>query len=129
MSAYQVCGLALCGVFACMIPGIKNTEYALAIRATIGIMIFSLVVSLLSPYLQVVENLVGGSVLKDYLPLLLRAIGITFLAEITTSLCRDCGEESIAKNIELLARAEILILSFPLIKELLTVAEKLLKIL
>lgn len=126
MSIYQLCGLALCAVFACMIPGIKHTEYALAIRIVFGIVIFALAVSLLSPYMQLIEQLVEGSLLESYYPFLLRAIGIAFLTEITATVCRDSGEESIAKNIELLAKAEILILSLPLIKELIKISEALL---
>ena len=126
MSIYQLCGLALCAVFACMIPGIKHTEYALAIRIVFGIVIFALAVSLFSPYMQLIEQLVEGSLLESYYPFLLRAIGIAFLTEITATVCRDSGEESIAKNIELLAKAEILNLSLPLIKELIKISEALL---
>ena len=126
MSIYQLCGLALCAVFACMIPGIKHTEYALAIRIAFGIVIFALAVSLLSPYMQLIEQLVEGSLLESYYPFLLRAMGIAFFTEITATVCRDSGEESIAKNIELLAKAEILILSLPLIKELIKISEALL---
>jgi stage III sporulation protein AD len=126
MSIYQLCGLALCAVFACMIPGIKHTEYALAIRVIFGIVIFTLAISLLSPYMQLIEKLAVGSLLEAYYPLLLRAMGIALLTEITATVCRDSGEESVAKNIELLAKAEILILCLPLVKELIKVSEALL---
>ena len=126
MSVYQLCGLALCAVFACMIPGVKHTEYALAIRVVFGVVIFTLAISLLSPYMQLIEQLVVGSLLESYYPFLLRALGIAFLTEITATVCRDSGEESIAKNVELLAKAEILILSLPLVKELIKISEALL---
>ena len=126
MNMYQLCGLALCAIFACMIPGIKQTEYAMAIRIIFSLVIFGLTISLLSPFKQLIERLATNSLLKTYFPILLRAMGIALITEITAAICRDSGEESVAKNVELISKVEILVLSLPLIKELLRIAELLL---
>ena len=123
MSIYSICGLALCAVMICLLPGIRHSEYATAIRILFGVMIFGLSFSLLMPYLDLIRRFTESSNMEAYFPLLLRAVGIALLSEVTATVCRDAGEESIAKSVELLAKAEILILSFPLIKQLFDTAE------
>lgn len=127
MSIYQICGLALCAVTVCILPGIKHSEYATAVRILFGIMIFGLGFSLLSPYLQLIEGFAESTGMKAYFPVLLRAVGIAFLSEVTATICRDAGEESVAKNVEMIAKIEILILSFPLIQKLLETTEALIE--
>ena len=129
MTVYQICGIAFCAVFACLIPGIRHTEYAMGIRIVFSVMIFALCVSLLRPYLTLLEGMTEKTGVKEYFPTLLRAVGIALLTEVTSAVCRDAGEESVAKSIELLAKAEILVLSFPLIYKLLSTVDALLGLL
>ena len=58
--------------------------------------------------------------------ILLKALGIASAAQITADICRDAGEAAIAGQVEMLGRAEILLLSLPLAMQILTVARDLL---
>jgi stage III sporulation protein AD len=62
-----------------------------------------------------------------YLPYLMKSMGISLLSTTAADLCRDSGESSIANKLELLGKCEIVLLSLPLLKELLSLAQELMK--
>lgn len=126
MNIYQICGLALCAAVGCMLPSVKHSEYSMAIRICFGVMVFSTCFLFLSPYFKLIENFSKGTLMESYFPLLTKCLGIAFLSEITASVCRDAGEESIAKNVELIGKTEIIILSFPLLQKLFEITDTLL---
>ena len=126
MNIYHWIGLALCATVACLLPGIKNTEYASGIRVVFGLLAFSFCFSRITPYFGLIRRFSEYGSMADYFPMLSRAIGIAFLFEVGATVCRDTGEESMAKSMEFIAKTEILILTFPLIKQLFDAAEGLL---
>lgn len=54
-----------------------------------------------------------------YFKLLLKIIGITYLAEFAVGLCKDAGANSIASQIELFGKLSILVLCMPILSALL----------
>ena len=56
-----------------------------------------------------------AGVSSDYLSLLLKIIGLAYLAEFGAQLCRDAGEGAAALKIEFAAKITILLLALPLI--------------
>lgn len=126
MTVYQWIGMGLLAMMACLLPGIKSTQYASGIRIIFGLFAFGYCLSRILPYFGLIRRFSEYGTLAEYFPLLLRAIGIAFLFEVGASVCRDAGEDGIAKNMEFIAKTEILILTFPLIKGLFDVTESLL---
>ena len=62
----------------------------------------------------------------DYFKVMLKGLGIAYLSCIGADMCRDCGENQLANRIELAAKTEILVLSLPLVKELIDLSESIL---
>lgn len=56
---------------------------------------------------------------KDYFRILLKIIGITYLADFSANICRDAGYSSIAGQIEIFGKISILAISSPIILALL----------
>lgn len=56
---------------------------------------------------------------SSYLKLLIKIIGITYLAEFSADLCRDAGANTLASQIELFGKLSILVLCMPIITSLL----------
>ena len=50
-----------------------------------------------------------------YLTMILKMIGITYVAEFAVNLCKDAGCQTIAGQIELFAKLSILVISMPVI--------------
>ena len=63
----------------------------------------------------------------SYTELILRAVGIGLLAELGASFCRELGEHALADGVLFFGRAEILVLSLPLLDRLVDLAEEMLK--
>ena len=60
--------------------------------------------------------------LREYLPLeekyltvLLKMIGVTYLAQFSSGICKDAGYSSIAGQIEIFAKLYIMVLSIPVL--------------
>lgn len=63
---------------------------------------------------------------KSYFQILLKLIGISFLCEFTSNVCKDAGQASIGKQIEFVGKLAILLVSVPVFKTLLQTVQKLL---
>ena len=62
----------------------------------------------------------------EYLKLLLKMLGISYVSEFAASLCRDSGCGSVAGQIELFGKLSILLLSMPVVLSLLNTLGQLL---
>lgn len=62
----------------------------------------------------------GGDALPEGTwTILLKALGLAFLTEITAGICRDSGEAGLASWVEMAGKMEILLLSLPLVQDVL----------
>lgn len=63
---------------------------------------------------------------QSYFQILLKLIGISFICEFTSNICKDAGQASIAKQIEFAGKLAILIVGLPVFESLLGTIQKLL---
>lgn len=63
---------------------------------------------------------------SEILQIILRTVGISILAEITSLICADAGNAALGKSLQILAGAVVLWLSIPLFNQLLDLVEELL---
>lgn len=126
MELIKVCGIILCVLCICVIFKNIKSEYSLFIRLliTVGTGIISLAVFF--PILKFAEEIAMGTKISTYLPVLVKALGIAITVQITSDICKDSGEGAIAQRVEMLGKAEIIIISVPLIKNLLSICNELL---
>lgn len=89
-----------------------------------GIIISILVLIYVSYQLEGIFNFIERIATKadidvSYLNTILKCIGICFLGDFTSSICKDCGETTLAYNAELLSKCSIVVISLPLYSNLL----------
>lgn len=123
MDSYKICMIALLCVFLVLILKEMKSSLSLAVKIACAIFVFVVALSILSPLIEIAKSTAQTSGLSSYLALLIKALGIAFSTEICAEICRDCGEAAVSSGIELVGRAEILLLSVPLIKEIIETAE------
>lgn len=63
---------------------------------------------------------------QSYFQILLKLIGISFICEFASNICKDAGQASIAKQIEFAGKLVILIVGLPVFESLLGTIQKLL---
>ncbi|MBQ8545905.1 MAG: stage III sporulation AC/AD family protein [Clostridia bacterium] len=122
-----MCGIILCALVVCIVFKNLHAEYSLFIR--IGITCFTTIATLaiFYPVLSFIEEISRNTAVYNYIPTLIKALGIAFAVQITADVCNDAQEGSLANRIILFGKAEILVLSLPLIKNLFSLCENLIK--
>lgn len=111
---------ALCGVL------LKKTNIELSFIISVsGLAI--IIISALGLFQQVIEwieQTADISHLDEIINVLVKALGIAVIANITSQQCKDCGENGLAVSVELVAKAAILIIILPMIDNILQVIEE-----
>lgn len=81
----------------------------------------------LKPIIAFVKTLQStGGLNRDMVTTLLKVTGIGIISEISNLVCKDAGNESMGKSMQLLGTAVILYLSIPLFSELLELMQNIL---
>lgn len=122
-----MCGIILCALIVCLIFKNLRSEYSLFIRIFITIFSSLASLSIFYPVFSFIDNISKNTVVYNYLPILMKSLGIAFAVQITADVCNDAQESSLANRIMLFGKAEILVLSLPLIKNLFSLCEGLIK--
>lgn len=115
--------IALIGISSVILAAqFKNSrfEYSVYIIAVAIIIIFYIALSKFQLVVDTINKI--GEYLKlntVYIDVLLKIIGITYIAEISSGICKDAGYQGIASQIEIFAKLSILAVSMPIVLALL----------
>lgn len=98
----------------------RAPEYVSLVTMGIGLVILGLAVGKISYLFQSLERLkqslpIDGS----YITTLLKMIGITYIGQFSSGICRDAGYSSTGAQIELFCRLSVMVLSMPVLLALL----------
>lgn len=126
MNIITVCGFAI--VSGCLIAIIKNLrpELATLASAVAGILIAVYAVESLLPFISFVREVAANRGVESYFTLMLKALAISFCCKISSELCRDCGDSTLASRVELAGKVGIVLISLPIIQQLFEIAEDML---
>ena len=127
MNEIKICGLVLCGLVVCVIFKNIRQEYSLFVRIGITCLVTIVSISIFYPILSFIENAAKGTPTYEYIPTLIKALGIAFIVQITADVCNDANENALAERISFFGKAQILIISLPLVKNLFKICENLMK--
>ena len=116
------------GLTALLILRAYKPEWAPLLRMAVTVVALGLTLSLAGTVLENVTELVSATNALDgeNWIILLKGLGIAILTEVAASVCRDSGEGGLATWVETAGKMEILLLSFPLIKDVMDVVSDML---
>ena len=123
MDYLVLCGASLLAVFLILILKQMNSTYALFLAVLFGIILIRQALNTIGNELEFFKEITQKATLTEVGNLILKIFGISLIVETTSDICRDSGESSIASKVELIGKAEILVLTIPLIKEILKIIE------
>lgn len=120
MSVLQAGLIGVIGsLLAVALKGSKS-EYGIYAAVATGIILFSFIIDRLGIFIQTIEQISSYIDMDDlYLSVMLKMIGITYIAEFSSGICRDAGYQTLAGQIEIFARLTILALGMPVLTALL----------
>ena len=120
--------LAIAGVTACVILRKWNADLLPLLRVGLVVILVGVILSWASPLVAYLRDLTGISALSEYAEFLFKALGIAWLTQCCADICREGGESGAANGVELAGKVELLLLSLPLINDILTVTKELLSL-
>lgn len=116
MNIFQVMILGVAGVMFAIQLKKEKAEYAILLGILIGVFIFASIFEYLKQLVQVVREIGTLSNIENtYIATLIKMLGITYLSEISCSICKDAGQQTIAIQIEMFSKITILIFSLPIL--------------
>ncbi|MCI8387652.1 MAG: hypothetical protein HFE63_04210 [Clostridiales bacterium] len=118
----KYCGIALCALAAILILKGQKSEFSGIVTLAAAVILFGIAAAEFYPTLKLLNELISGTSFEGYMSTLVKALGITLAVQFSAELCRDAGESAIASKLELVGKAEILLLCLPLINELISLA-------
>lgn len=120
MEIWQIVGLALLVTVLGIVLKQVRPEIALQLTILAGAIIFLLVLGKVKMIVQLLQNLAEQSnVSSYYLLIVLKIVGVAYLAEFGATICKDAGENALASKVELAAKIGVLILAMPIITAIL----------
>lgn len=112
----KIAGIALCAALIAMPFQQIKKEYAFYIALTASLILFGFGIGKVEWLIKNIEKIQSYlSVNNSYISILLKMIGITFIAEFASNFCKDAGHAGLAGQIEWLGKLSILSISMPII--------------
>lgn len=115
--------VALIGIIvALMAIQFKNnmSEYAVYISLVGCILIFYLGINKLEIIINTIKKIQSYiSLNQTYITILIKVIGITYIAEFSSNICKDSGHTAVGNQIELVGKLTILATGMPILLALL----------
>lgn len=96
-------------------------EYGIMISVLGCIFIFIYSLSRIDDIISMIDKLSElTSISRDYIKILLKITGITFISEISSDIARDCGYSAVANQLQIFGKLTILAISLPVFVELIS---------
>ena len=93
-----------------------NSDYALYISITAGIIVCLFSLGILKPVFDYAKALCNAEQAGKLCTIMFKSAGICLLCSVSAEICRDCNEASLASKIEFAGKCTILTYCLPLIK-------------
>ena len=127
MGLLQLSGLALLAAMLILILRELRPAFVPPVRLAGSVLLIGAALALYAPVLSRVQTLFAQTGAGAYTDVVLRALGIALICELTAVFCRDLGENTLAEGVQLFGKLEILVLSLPLVDKVLEMAKELLQ--
>lgn len=124
MTVQKAAAVSVCAALIALQFRGGKTEYGIYVSIAAGILLGAGILGKLGTVLDAVKEI--GSFLQiegSYLSALLKMLGITYVAEFASNICKDAGYQTIASQIQLFGKITVLALGIPVLLTLLRTIE------
>ncbi len=120
MDVVQIGILGIAGTLLAVQFKSGKSEYGIYIGAALSLAIFFFILGKLEVMIEAVKA-IGTYIQMDsiYIGTLVKMLGVTYIAEFSSNICKDAGYQTIAKQIEIFGKLAILVMSMPILTALL----------
>lgn len=120
MNALQIGIIGVAGSLLALQFKSGKSEYGIYISITLSILVFVGILGYLETLIETMQR-IGNYIKVDsvYISTLLKMLGITYVSEFSSSICKDTGYQTIASQIEIFGKLAVFVLSMPVLLTLL----------
>ena len=120
MDVIQIGILGVAGALLAVQFKSGKSECGIYISVALSLVIFFAILGRLEIMIDVIKQ-INSYIDMDvaYVGTLVKMLGITYVAEFSSSICKDAGYQTIAQQIEIFGKLAILVLSMPVLLALL----------
>ncbi len=120
MSVLQISLIGIVGVLLAIQLKNGRSEYGFLMSMAAGIFLFFCIAEKLELFLRTVEEIRSFLTIDtEYLAIMMKMIGITYIAQFSSGICKDAGYQTIAAQIEIFSKLSILAVGMPVLLALL----------
>ncbi|MDO4599603.1 MAG: SpoIIIAC/SpoIIIAD family protein [[Ruminococcus] gnavus] len=120
MSVLQISLIGIVGVLLAVQLKNGRSEYGFLMSMAAGIFLFFCIAEKLELFLRAVEEIRSFLTIDtEYLAIMMKMIGITYIAQFSSGICKDAGYQTIAAQIEIFSKLSILAVGMPVLLALL----------
>lgn len=119
MSMMQILLVALVGASASVMLKKTSPEISMLIGVVTGVIILYFALELVNEVVTTMRYMASMyNINSEYISIVIKIVGITYLGEFAVSSLKDAGESGIASKVEIFAKLLIVTLSVPVISQL-----------
>ena len=116
----SVTGWIIDGADLSVIAGTLSVSVSVLILIFAVVFLFFCIVGKLEVFIRAVEQIQSFLTLDtEYIAIMLKMVGITYIAQFSSGICKDAGYQAIAAQIEIFGKLAILVVGMPVLLALL----------
>lgn len=123
----QIIQIAVVGIIASVLAVMLKKEapqISLIISIAVGVIIFLEIIPELFTAVNLIKSVTEKTDISvKYILLIIKIIGVAYIAQFSTQICIDAGESAIASKIELAGKIFIMVISAPVIMDMIELVE------
>ncbi|MBP3506457.1 MAG: hypothetical protein J6K43_08670 [Lachnospiraceae bacterium] len=125
LSIVQLALLAVVGMIAALVCKKQQIEVSTMISLAVCLILMFFMVQAFDELVVFIQEL-SGYMNLEYVGVLLKLIGIAYVCEFASGLCKDAGYQAISGQIEMVGRVGMMIITIPVMKGILDMIQQLL---
>lgn len=116
MDILKIASLGIISAILALTIKKHSPVFAIAISIMTGVIIFIGIIPKLSAVLKMVDSLLDATGMNSaYIAIIMKIIGIAYVAQFCSQICVDAGENSIASKVELGGKILIMVSGAPVL--------------
>ena len=125
MDILRISVLGIAGVLLAVLLQKEKSEYSMFISMAVCICIFIYIIGKVETVIDFAKKMQSfAAVDQTYITLILKMVGITYVAEFAMNICKDAGYQMIGTQIDLFCKLSVMVLSMPVLLAILdTISE------
>ncbi len=128
MKIAAVSGFCIAAAVLCRIFDKTGREYGVMISAAAALMITAVSMTMLSPlvdFILAAFEKTGAD--EEYVNILFKSAGICYLTSLSSGICGDSGEKTLAQSVNMIGRITLAVTALPVFEDLSEIVTELLK--